>query len=385
MIYFDNNSTTPIHPLVLEAMMPYLVQNFGNASSLHSLGMDAKTAVDNSRRMIAEAIGAKPKQIVFTSGATEANNLAILGSALASQNKNHIIVSAVDHESVIDTAKRLERDGYRLTILNVDKYGFVDSNDLKDAVSEETFIVSIAIANHEIGTIQNIRGLSDIAHTKGSLFHTDAAQAFGKIPFNVKDTGVDLATFSAHKMHGPKGVGVLYAGRNARPRNIMEGKAQESGIRPGTQNVPAIIGFGKAVETAIHDLDQVYRIVRPMQQRLFDGLSEIEFSTWNGPDVKERLLGNINITFDYIEGEAIMMHLSNRGIYVSTGSSCISNSGDPSTVLSAIGLSPEQANGTIRLSLSRFNTMDEVDNVISNVSQVVEMLRAMTPGIPNNQ
>ena len=383
MIYLDNNSTTQIHPIVLETMLPFLIQNFGNPASLHTLGMDAKNAVDSSRQFISKAIRAKPKEIVFTSGGTEANNLAILGSAFVRPERRHLIISAIEHESVTNPAKRLENDGYKLTILKVDRYGNIDPDELISAISEETFLVSIAIANHEIGTIQNIKLLSEIAHSKGIWFHTDAAQALGKIPFNVANLGIDMASFTAHKLHGPKGVGALYAGRNTRPNKIMEGTSQEYSLRPGTENVSAIVGFGKAVDIAINDLEEVCDHVRPMQKRLSDGLKEIKYSTLNGGGVEDRLLGNLSFKFGYIEGEAILMHLSNRGIYVSSGSTCGSNSDQPSTVLTAIGHSPEEANSTIRFSLSRFNSLAEIEDVVKNVKQVVKLLRDMTPGVPD--
>lgn len=401
MIYFDNNDTTPLHPEALDAMMPYLQEKFGNPSSLHSLGLEAEIALDEARETIANAICASPKEIVFTSGATEANNLAILGAARARPERKHLIISSIEHASVMQIAKRLEGEGYRVTRLPVDGQGFIDPEALRLAVDDDTFLVSIIYANHEIGTIQDIRGLSFIAHEKGAWFHTDAAQALGKLPFAAKESGVDLASFNSHKLHGPKGAGALYFNRKCRPKRLMEGAAQENDLRPGTENVPAIIGFAKAVEIACRDREQVVSHLGKLTRRLADGLSELPHTRLNGPPPgtsvdldggiqsapffvpqQARLPGNLNVTFLYIEGEAILMHLSTRGIAVSSGSACSSKSLVPSSVLTAIGLIHEEAHGAIRFSLSRFNTMEEVETVIVKVREVVELLRAMTAFVP---
>lgn len=382
-------------------MMPYLTEKFGNPSSLHTLGLDAEIALDEARETIANAICASPKEIVFTSGATEANNLAIFDAAEARPDRKHLIISSVEHVSVLQIAKRLEAHGYRVTRLPVDGQGFVDPESLRQAVDEDTFLVSIIYANHEIGTIQDIRGLSFIAHEKGAWFHTDAAQALGKLPFAAKESGVDLASFNGHKLHGPKGVGALYFNKKCRPKRLMEGAAQENDLRPGTENVPAIIGFAKAVEIACRDREEVTNHVNRLVKRLEAGLSTLPHTRLNGPppgtsmDVEggfqsaplyvpriARLPGNLNVTFLYIEGEAILMHLSNRGIAVSSGSACSSKSLVPSSVLTSIGLIHEEAHGAIRFSLSRFNTMEEVDTVIVKVKEVVELLRAMTAFVP---
>ncbi len=382
MIYFDNNDTTPLHPEVLEAMLPYFKDKFANPASLHNLGLEAESAVNEARGMISGAIGAEDKELIFTSGATESNNMAIFGAARARPNRKHLIISAVEHASVLNVAKRLEDDGYRITRLPVDGQGYIDPALLSDAIDDDTFLVSIVHSNHEIGVIQDIRTLAEIAHERDAWFHTDAAQSLGKIPFNVIELGVDLASFNGHKLHGPKGVGGLYIDRRTRPKRLMEGAPQEFDLRPGTENVPAIVGFGRAVEIAVRDLDEVTAHVKPLAKRLVEGLAEIPHSHLNGPPPEERLPGNVNVTFLYIEGEAILMHLSNRGICVSSGSACSSKSLTPSTVLTAIGLLHEEAHGAIRFSLSRFNTEDEVDTVIGKVHEVVELLRSMTAFVP---
>lgn len=382
MIYFDNNDTTPLHPEALDAMLPYLQGKFGNPSSLHALGLEAETALDEARETVAGAVGASPKELVFTSGATESNNLAILGAARARPERKHLIISAIEHASVLEIAKRLQGEGYRVTKLPVDGYGYFSLDTLKEALDDETFLVSIVHSNHEIGTIQQLAPLAELAHQRGAWFHTDAAQSLGKVPFDVRELGVDLASFNGHKLHGPKGVGALYFNRKCRPKRLMEGAAQELDLRPGTENIPAIVGFAKAVEIAVRDREEVARNLLQLTTRLSSGLASIEHSRLNGPPPVERLPGNLSVTFLYIEGEAILMHLSNRGIAVSSGSACSSKSLVPSTVLTAIGLIHEEAHGAIRFSLSRFNTMQEVETVVAKTREVVELLRAMTAFVP---
>jgi len=382
MIYFDNNDTTPLHPEVLDAMLPYFKDKFANPASLHNLGLEADTAVDRARECIAEAIGANSKELVFTSGATESNNLAILGSARAHPDKRHFIISSIEHTSVLNVAKRLEKEGYRITKLPVDGQGYINPDALREAIDDETFLVSVVHANHEIGVIQDIKTLTDIAHENGALFHTDAAQSLGKIDFNTSELGVDLASFNAHKLHGPKGVGGLYFTRKSRPKRLMEGAPQEFDLRPGTENVPGIIGFAKAIEIAVKDREEVTAYLKPLIVRLARGLSEIPHTLLNGPPPEERMPGNLNVTMLYIEGEAILMHLSNRGICVSSGSACSSKSLTPSKVLTSIGLVHEEAHGSIRFSLSRFNTSEDVESVITNTKEVVELLRSITAFVP---
>jgi cysteine desulfurase len=382
MIYFDNNDTTPLHPDVLEAMLPFFKDRFANPASLHSLGLDADTAVDEARSSIAEALKADPKELIFTSGATESNNLAILGSALTRPSRRHLIISAIEHTSVLNVAKRLEKESYRVTKLPVDGQGYINPDALRSTIDDDTFMVSIVHGNHEIGVIQDLKVLSEIAHEKGAWFHTDAAQSLGKIPIDMAGLGVDLASFNAHKLHGPKGIGGLYFGRNTRPRRIMEGAPQEHDLRPGTENVPGIIGFAEAVKIAVRDQAENNLHLKVLTNRLAEGLSEIPHTFLNGPPPAERLPGNLNVTMLYIEGEAILMHLSMRDICVSSGSACSSKSLTPSAVLTSIGLIHEEAHGAIRFSLSRFNTIEEVETVITKTKEVVELLRSMTAFVP---
>ncbi len=382
MIYFDNNDTTPLHPVVLDAMLPYFRDKFANPVSLHSLGLEAESAVGQARETIADAIGVKTKELIFTSGATESNNLAILGAARARPDRKHFVISRVEHASVLNVAGRLEKEGYRVTRLPVDGQGYIAVEALREAVDDDTFLVSIVHGNHEIGVIQDLRSLAEVAHERGAWFHTDAAQSLGKIPFDAGQLGVDLASFNGHKLHGPKGVGGLFVCRKTRPKRLMEGAEQEFDLRPGTENVPGIVGFARAVEVAVRDREEVAGHLLPLVERLADGLSELPDTRLNGPPPPERLPGNLNVTFLYIEGEAILMHLSNRGICVSSGSACSSKSLVPSTVLTAIGLLHEEAHGAIRFSLSRFNTAEEVEEVIGRTREVVELLRSMTAFVP---
>ncbi len=382
MIYFDNNDTTPLHPEAFDAMLPYFKEKFGNPSSLHNLGLEAESAIDEARSTIAGVLGVKDKELIFTGSATEANNLAILGAARARPERRHLIISSVEHASVRNIGKRLEKEGYRVSEIPADGQGYIDPDDLAKVIDDDTFIVSVIVANHEIGVIQDVKALAEITHRHGAWFHTDAAQALGKMSFKPAELGVDMASVNAHKLHGPKGVGALYCNRKTRPKRLMEGAAQEYDLRPGTENVPGIIGFAKAVEIADRDLAEVTTHIRPLQMRLAEGLSEIENARLNGPPPDERMLGNLNITFLYIEGEAILMHLATRDIAVSSGSACSSKSLVPSEVLTAIGLIHEEAHGAIRFSLSRYNTMAEVEETIVKVKDVVKLLRSMTAFIP---
>lgn len=382
MIYLDNNDTTPLHPEVLAELLPYLNEKFGNPSSLHTLGLEAETALDTARERVAAGIGAASAEIVFTSGATEANNLAIFGAARARPDRKHLIVSSVEHASVTMAAKRLEAEGYRVTRLPVDGFGYVSLDALREAIDEDTFLVSVIHANHEIGTIQDLTDISAIAHSKGAWVHSDAAQSVGKIPVDVKELGVDFLSLNSHKLHGPKGVGALYFNRKTRPKRLMEGAAQEGDLRPGTENVPAIVGFGKAVEIAVRDQAAVADHLTKLSVGLAERLSTIEHTRLNGPPPAERLPGNLNATFLYIEGEAILMHLSHRGIAVSSGSACSSKSLVPSAVLTAIGLIHEEAHGAIRYSMSRFNSLDDVEIAATKTREVVDLLRSMTAFVP---
>ncbi|MDP8206513.1 MAG: cysteine desulfurase family protein [Candidatus Electryonea clarkiae] len=382
--YLDNGDSTRMLPEVLEEILPYLSEHYGNPASLHQFGLDAEEAIDSARSKLAEAIGAKPAEIIFTSGATESNNLALNGLRYQFPDKRHLIISPIEHASVDNIAKRWSREGWaEVTKLKVNSEGFVDPDSLRSAIRDDTLLVSVIHGNMEIGTIQNLTELGEICREKGVLLHSDCAQTFGKIPLNIGELPVDLASFNAHKMHGPKGVGALYIRKKVKVRRYFEGSPQEHGVRPGTENVPGIIGFAKAAEIAIRDMDKEMKRVDELAGRLADGLMEIEHVGFNGPPVgKNRLPGNVNITFRYIEGEAILMHLNIKGVYVSSGSACSSTTLEPSHVLTAIGLLHEDAHGSIRYTLSRLNDEEDVQRALQVTNETVKQLRAMTAFIP---
>ncbi len=383
MIYFDNNDTTPMLEPVLQAMIPYFARNYGNPASLHQLGLEAEEAVNNSRSAIAGYLGISPEELIFTGSATEANNLAILGSALmASPKKRHLITSKIEHSAVLNPLKRLEKEGFKVTYLPVDPEGFIDPDDLKAAITPETLLVSLVHGNHEIGTIQDLQALGAICKERGVLFHTDAAQSFSKVPLNLKDDLVDLASFNAHKLHGPKGIGALYIRSGVKLQKIMEGAPQEFNLRPGTENVPGIVGFAEAARLAFAGMPADIEHMAALRDHLIEQLLEIPHTHLNGPRGSRRLPNNADITFRYIEGEAILMHLSMRGICVSSGSACSSKSLTPSQVLTAIGLKHEDAHGSIRFSFSKLNTLEEVEAAVKDVKEVVELLRSMTAFVP---
>jgi cysteine desulfurase len=384
LIYFDNNDTTPLLPPVLEAMLPYYTRIYGNPASLHQLGLEAEEAVNEARAALVGYLGATaPEELIFTGSATEANNLAILGAAhLAPKNKRHVITSKIEHNAVLNPMKRIEKEGFKVTYLKVDGEGFVSPDDLKAALTPETLLVSIVHGNHEIGTVQDLRALGSLCRERGVLFHTDAAQSFSKVPLNVVDDFVDLLSMNAHKMHGPKGIGALYIRSGVRLQKILEGAPQEFNLRPGTENVPAIIGFAAAAKIAFENMAADTAHMAAIRDRLIGLLLEIPHTRLNGPRSVGRLPNNADVTFKYIEGEAILMHLSMRGVCVSSGSACSSKSLTPSNVLTAIGLPHEDAHGSIRFSFSRLNTLEEADITALKVKEVVELLRSMTAFIP---
>jgi cysteine desulfurase len=382
-IYFDNNDTTPMLEPVFEAMKPYFMESFGNPASLHELGAEAEDAVIEARGTIAGFLGASPDELIFTGSATESNNIAILGTArVASDKKRHIITTKIEHNAVLNPIKRLEKEGFKVTLLNVDKEGFVDPDDLRKAITPETLLFSVVHGNHEIGTIQDLKTLATICHENKVLCHTDAAQSFTKTALNVQEMPIDLISINAHKLHGPKGIGALYICKGVRISKIMEGAPQEQNLRPGTENVPAIIGFAKAARLAFDGFDQDVAHMTTLRDRLIDKLTAIPHTHLNGPYGSKRLPTNADITFKYIEGEAILMHLSMRGLYVSSGSACSSKSLTPSNVLTAIGLKHEDAHGSIRFSFSKLNTIEEVDSAVEKVKEVVDILRSMTAFVP---
>ncbi|MBZ0265895.1 cysteine desulfurase [bacterium] len=382
--YLDNGDSTQMLPEVLEAMMPYLSHSYGNPASLHQLGLDAENAVDDARDSLAESLGAKSNEIYFTASATESNNLALSGLLANYPDKRHVVVSPIEHASVRNLVKQWQKNGIaEVTFLDVDDNGMVDPQHLKKSLRDDTLFVSIIHGNNEIGTLQDIKTLGEICRERDVFFHSDMAQSLGKVPFNLSELPIDLASFNSHKAHGPKGVGALYVRRKVKVRRIMEGGPQEQNLRPGTENVPAIIGFAKAAEIAVRDREVAMAQVESLTQKLSEKLLSIPHTRLNGPGHgPNRLPGSINITFSYIEGEAVLMRLNLQGVYVSSGSACSSRALVPSHVLTAIGLVHEEAHGSIRYTLSRLNTEADVEHAYQVTLKTVESLRAMTAFIP---
>jgi len=376
-IYLDNAATTQIDPEVLKAMLPFLKSKYGNPSSIHSIGEEAKEAIDESRKVIAEKINAEPDEIIFTSGATESNNLAIIGTANVAkkQGKNHIITCVIEHPSVLETCKHLEKEGFNVTYIKVDKKGFIDLDELRNSITEKTFLVTINHANNEIGTIQDIEEIGEICKEKGIIFHSDAAQSFTKVPINVKKINIDLISLSSHKIHGPKGIGALYIKKGTQISKILHGGPQEFNLRAGTENTAGIVGFAKASSLMKRtDVERMYSL----RDKMIRELLKIPNTRLNGAEGKKRLCNNINVSFYFVEGEAILLHLDSKGICVSTGSACSQRELKPSYVLTAIGLKPEISHGSIRYSLSKFTTEDEIKYTIEKTKDVVENLRKIS-------
>jgi cysteine desulfurase len=383
-IYMDNHATTPMDPQVLETMLPYFMEKFGNAASRnHPFGWVAEEAVDTAREQIAALIGAKGKEIIFTSGATESDNLAIKGVVEFYKEKgNHVITCVTEHKAVLDTCKALERQGKALvTYLPVDRYGMVNPDDVRQAITDKTILVSIMYANNEIGTIQPIKEIGKLAKEKGILFHCDATQGVGKIPVNVDHDGIDLLSMTGHKIYGPKGCGALYVrskGPRVRLTPMMDGGGHERGMRSGTLNVPGIVGFGKACELCGKEMETEAARLIALRTRLYEGLTkELEDVYLNGHPTM-RLPGNLNVSFSYVEGESFLMGL-NKDIALSSGSACTSATLEPSYVLKALGVGDELAHTSIRFGLGRFNTEEEVDYVIGRVVEVTKRLRDLSP------
>lgn len=379
-IYLDHHATTPVDEQVLDAMLPYFKGQFGNAASrTHTLGWEAEDAVDQAREQIATLINAQPKDIIFTSGATESDNLAIKGVAAATNKTCHIITQATEHHAVLDPCKALERHGVEVTVLPVDKYGQVDLNDIKNAIQDNTVLVSIMMANNEIGTLQQLLEIGHLCHSKNIYFHTDAAQAIGKLPIDVETMHIDLLSISAHKLYGPKGVGALYVRSRPRVRLIgqMDGGGHEKGMRSGTLNVPGIVGLGKACAIAQKEMpkeaEHTKTLRDQLQHKLFESLDHIHL---NGHP-EHRLDGNLNVSFEAVDGESLLMGL--RDIALSSGSACTSASLEPSYVLKAIGISGTMAQSSIRFGIGRFNTADEIDYVANRVIEEVNRLREISP------
>lgn len=375
IIYLDYHSTTPVDPEVMKVMLPYFTQDFGNpGSSAHPYGWRAKEAVENGRKQVAELINVSPREIIFTSGATESNNLAIQGVVNYYKEKgNHIITSAIEHKSVLDLCRELEKQGEKVTYIPVSKSGLVEPDDIKKAITPKTILISIMLANNEIGTIQPVSLIGEIALKHGILFHTDAAQGAGKIQFDANKTNIDLASISSHKMYGPKGVGGLYVGRKARLNPICFGGGQERHLRPGTLNVPGITGFGKACEISKNLLPTESDRIKKLRDKLKDGiLTRLDYVYLNGSE-EHRLSGNLNLSFDFVEGESLIMGL--QGIAVSSASACLSGERNPSYVLKNIGVSDTLAHASIRFCVGRFTTEEEIDYTIEEVVRKVAYFR----------
>lgn len=377
--YFDNNATTRTLPEVLEAMAPYFTDNYGNASSMHAFGGNNKKAIENARRHIADLINASPAELIFTSGGTEGDSTAIHSAISSYPNKKHIITSAVEHPAVLEAFKLLASKGYKVDFIGVDSFGRFDMEGYKKAIDDNTALVSVMWANSETGTIFPIAEIAKIAHEHGALMHTDAVQAVGKIALDVKEADVDMLSFSAHKFNGPKGIGALYIKQGTRFIPFMVGGHQEHLRRAGTENVPGIVGFGKAAEIAKATLHLYAEQVAPLRDALEKGLvSSIEDAKVNG-DRQNRLPNTLNVSFGYIEGESILMFLNDHGICASSGSACTSGSLEPSHVLRAMGVPFQFAHGSIRFSLSKASTKEEVELVLSVMPQIVKNLRAISP------
>ena len=379
-VYADNAATTQMSDSVLKAMMPLLTDIYGNPSSLHSVGQIAKEHLEAARETVAECIGADPKEIYFTSGGSEADNKAIRSAAYigARKGKKHIISSKFEHHAVLHTLDALKKEGFEVTLLDVYSNGIVKPEDVANAITDETCLVTIMTANNEIGTIQPIAEIGKICKEKGVLFHTDAVQAVGHIPVNVKDMNCDMQSVSAHKFHGPKGVGFLYARKGILLTNIIYGGAQERNKRAGTENMASIVGMATAIKDATDHLKENAEKVTAMRNRLIDGLKGIERSRING-DLEHHLPGTLNMCFEGIEGESLLLLLDAKGICASSGSACTSGSLDPSHVLLSIGVPVEIAHGSLRLSISEYNTMEQMDHIVKSVPEVVSYLRSISP------
>ena len=375
----DYASTTPVDKRVIKAMEPYFNEKFGNTMSIHSAGRAAKNALEDSREKVASLMNANPKEVIFTGSATEANNFALKGVAFANKKKgNHIIVSKIEHDCVLNSARWLEKQGFKVTYLDVDHYGLVDPKEVEIAITKDTILVSVMHANNEIGTIEPIEEIGKICRKKGVYFHSDAAQSFGKIPIDVKKMNIDLLTVNAHKMYGPQGVGALYVRSGVVIDPLLHGGGHEFGLRSSTTNVPGVVGFGVAAELRKKEMDKEAKFLTKLRDKLIEGVLKIENSHLNGHPTK-RLPNNANFSFDFIEGEALVLHLDMKGIDASTGSACSSSSLEPSHVLTAIGLKHEQAHGSLRLSLGKENTEKDIDYVLKVLPPIVKNLRMISP------
>jgi len=378
-IYMDYAATTPVDDRVLKTMLPYFSELYGNASEIHSFGLEAKRALEESRAKVAHILNSDPSQIIFTSGATESNNLALKGIAFADEKKGrHIMISSIEHHCVLDTAKWLETRGFDITLLPVDKYGLVDPIAVEEAIRDDTLLVSVMHSNNEIGVLEPIAEIGEVCREKGVYFHSDAVQSLGKVPVDVEELGVDLLSVSSHKLYGPKGVGALYISEGVRLEPLAHGGGHESGIRSGTENVAGIVGFGEACRIAEEEMPKESPRLTMLRDKLVSRILEVRDTCLNGHATK-RLPNNANFSFKYIEGEALLLRLDDKGVAASTGSACSSKSAEPSHVLLALGLKPEDARGSLRLTLGRWTTGDEVDYVLEVLPPIVEELRSLSP------
>lgn len=379
-IYADNAATTRLSKTALDAMMPYLTEQYGNPSSLHTVGQLAAEALFGARKTMAECLNCDPKEIIFTGGGSEADNQALLtGAELgAKKGKKHIISDVIEHHAILHSLKRLEKQGFEVTLLPVDGEGRVDPDDVRKAIRPDTALVSIMMANNEIGTLEPVKEIAAVCHENGVLFHTDAVQAVGHIPVDVKDIGCDMLSLAGHKFHGPKGVGALYARKGLLVSSLIEGGAQERGKRAGTENIAGIVGMATALKEAVDNLDANMAKITKLRDRLIEGLSVISHSILNGPR-DNRLPGNVNMCFEGIEGESLLLLLDQKGICASSGSACTSGSLDPSHVLLAIGRIHDVAHGSLRLSLCEYNTEEDIESIIKAVPEIVDYLRRISP------
>ena len=379
--YMDYSATTYVKPEVLDAMMPFFTEKFGNPSSFYGISRETKMAIDNARAQVAKAINCDPNEVYFTGGGSEADNWAIKGIATAHMKKgNHIITTKIEHHAVLHTCEFLEKFGFEVTYLDVNEEGFVDLKQLEEAITDKTILVSIMFANNEIGTIQPIKEIGALCREKKVLFHTYAVQAVGSVPVDVKEMNIDLLSLAGHKLYGPKGIGALYIRRGIRIDNLIHGGGQERGRRAGTENIPGVVGLGKAIELATENIEENRARLTVLRDKLIDGILErIPYARLNGPRGDKRLPGNSNISFEFIEGESILLSLDFEGICASSGSACTSGSLDPSHVLLAIGLPHEKAHGSLRTTLGAASTEEDVEKLLNELPPIIERLRNMSP------
>jgi cysteine desulfurase len=379
-IYLDHNATTPVHPEVFEAMLPYYRDKFGNASSIHSFGREAKVALEESREKIAKFINASPQEVYFTCGGTESDNLAIKGTAFANRKKGkHLITSKIEHHAILESCKFLEKEGFEVTYLPVEKCGLVDPDDLNKAIKKDTILVSIMHANNEVGTIEPIQELCEISKEKGAYFHTDAVQSVGKMPVDVQKLNVDMLSMSGHKIYGPKGVGAIYIRKGTRITSWSHGGHHERSRRAGTENIPGIVGLAKTAEIAQRDMEEQSMLMGNLSEAFYQKLTQAIPDVFLNGHLEKRIPNTLNLSFKAVEGESIILSLDLKGVAVASGSACTSGTLEPSHVLSAMGISPEIAQSAIRFSFGRENTMEHVDYVVEILPEIVSRLRAMSP------